>query len=249
MRKSCGKLYSKSCGKIIVKRGKLRKFLAESGRASCVCETIKAMSKNGSHKARNVISFMAVLIIIAAVVSAFVWPGWAVKSSGSSAGSSNASPAVPSQSSSASSSGSSVSASPLPSDASTLMKVMPEKVGSYVRGEIVTVKDWDETLPIEQYKITYSSGLVEKDIAVNVGQWADASYAMKQYSALTGNMRGKELGRGNVKVNGENKGTYLMTVDQADESKAIVVWQNDTVVFRAYGLKEVVGDFYMNFPL
>ena len=62
-------------------------------------------------------------------------------------------------------------------------------------------------------------------------------------------MRGKELGRGNVKVNGENKGTYLMTVDQADESKAIVVWQNDTVVFRAYGLKEVVGDFYMNFPL
>ena len=66
---------------------------------------------------------------------------------------------------------------------------------------------------------------------------------------LAGALTGEELGSGEVKVSGETKGSYVAKLDAADDTKAVAVWQNDTVVFQATGAKDSVVDFYMEFPL
>ncbi len=62
-------------------------------------------------------------------------------------------------------------------------------------------------------------------------------------------LTGEELGSGEVKVSGETKGSYVAKLDAADDTKAVAVWQNDTVVFQATGAEDSVADFYMEFPL
>lgn len=65
-----------------------------------------------------------------------------------------------------------------------------------------------------------------------MAQWSQDEDAQSQYDNLTGAMTGKELGSGNVKVSGETTGAYSAKTDPNDETKAIAVWRNDTVVFR-----------------
>ena len=50
-------------------------------------------------------------------------------------------------------------------------------------------------------------------------------------------------------MSGETKGSYVAKLDAADDTKAVAVWQNDTVVFQATGAEDSVADFYMEFPL
>ena len=95
----------------------------------------------------------------------------------------------------------------------------------------------------------YSTGDDAKTVTLVVGQWSSKDSAKQQFDALTGAMKGSELGSGNVKVSGNTTGSYLVKTDDGDPSKAISVWQNDTVVFQAKGQKAAVERFYQKFPL
>jgi len=62
-------------------------------------------------------------------------------------------------------------------------------------------------------------------------------------------MSGKELASGKVRSGGTVTGSYLEKADGEDAHTALVIWQNDTVVFRAQGQRAALEAFYKAFPL
>ena len=83
----------------------------------------------------------------------------------------------------------------------------------------------------------------------NHSQWNDGDKAQSQYDTLAEAMTGKEMGSGNVKVSGKTTGAYSAKADPDDDTKAVAVWRNDTVVFYATGAKNDIQRFYQQFPL
>ena len=189
----------------------------------------------------------AALVVVLALVSAFIWPGWALNkggearsqgttSQGASQGASE--PTTPS-----------IDAVALPDDASELLKAMPDSVLNFARTKAAAGTSWSGASPVEEYTLTYSTGTDGQEVTLEVAQWSQDEDAQSQYDNLTGAMTGKELGSGNVKVSGEATGAYSAKTDPNDETKAIAVWRNDTVVFQATGAKDSVQRFYQQFPL
>lgn len=189
----------------------------------------------------------AALVVVLALVSAFIWPGWALNkggearsqgttSQGASQGASE--PTTPS-----------IDAVALPDDASELLKAMPDSVLNFARTKADASTSWSGASPVEEYTLTYSTGTDGQGVTLEVAQWSQDEDAQSQYDNLTGAMTGKELGSGNVKVSGEATGAYSAKTDPNDETKAIAVWRNDTVVFQATGAKDSVQRFYQQFPL
>ena len=189
----------------------------------------------------------AALVVVLALVSAFIWPGWALNkggearsqgttSQGASQGASE--PTTPS-----------IDAVALPDDASELLKAMPDSVLNFARTKAAAGTSWSGASPVEEYTLTYSTGTDGQGVTLEVAQWSQDEDAQSQYDNLTGAMTGKELGSGNVKVSGEATGAYSAKTDPNDETKAIAVWRNDTVVFQATGAKDSVQRFYQQFPL
>lgn len=189
----------------------------------------------------------AALVVVLALVSAFIWPGWALNkggearsqgttSQGASQGASE--PTMPS-----------IDAVALPDDASELLKAMPDSVLNFARTKAAAGTSWSGASPVEEYTLTYSTGTDGQGVTLEVAQWSQDEDAQSQYDNLTGAMTGKELGSGNVKVSGEATGAYSAKTDPNDETKAIAVWRNDTVVFQATGAKDSVQRFYQQFPL
>ena len=189
----------------------------------------------------------AALVVVLALVSAFIWPGWALSkggearsqgttSQGASQGASE--PTTPS-----------IDAVALPDDASELLKAMPDSVLNFARTKAAAGTSWSGASPVEEYTLTYSTGTDGQEVTLEVAQWSQGEDAQSQYDNLTGAMTGKELGSGNVKVSGEATGAYSAKTDPNDETKAIAVWRNDTVVFQATGAKDSVRRFYQQFPL
>ena len=186
-------------------------------------------------------------MVVLALVSAFIWPGWALNkggearsqgttSQGASQGASE--PTTPS-----------IDAVALPDDASELLKAMPDSVLNFARTKAAAGTSWSGASPVEEYTLTYSTGTDGQEVTLEVAQWSQGEDAQSQYDNLTGAMTGKELGSGNVKVSGEATGAYSAKTDPNDETKAIAVWRNDTVVFQATGAKDSVRRFYQQFPL
>lgn len=137
----------------------------------------------------------------------------------------------------------------LPDDASELLKAMPDSVLNFARTKADASTSWSGASPVEEYTLTYSTGKDGQEVTLEVAQWSQDEDAQSQYDNLTGAMTGKELGSGNVKVSGEATGAYSAKTDPNDETKAIAVWRNDTVVFQATGAKDSVQRFYQQFPL
>lgn len=197
---------------------------------------------SSSHGKLIAVVVAAAVVIILAVLSAFVWPGWAVRDNEQSEDQQNEQveqrPETPS-----------IDAVALPEDASELLKAMPDSVLNFARTAAEASANWNGSTPLEEYTLTYSTGEAAEDVTLIVAQWSTADAAKPQYDALAGALTGEELGAGEVKVSGEAKGSYVVKADAADATKAVAVWQNDTAVFQATGVKESVLDFYMAFPL
>ena len=202
---------------------------------------------SSSHGKLIVAVIAAALVVVLALVSAFIWPGWALNkggearsqgttSQGASQGASE--PTTPS-----------IDAVALPDDASELLKAMPDSVLNFARTKAAAGTSWSGASPVEEYTLTYSTGTDGQEVTLEVAQWSQGEDAQSQYDNLTGAMTGKELGSGNVKVSGEATGAYSAKTDPNDETKAIAVWRNDTVVFQATGAKDSVRRFYQQFPL
>lgn len=202
---------------------------------------------SSSHGKLIVAVVAAALVVVLALVSAFIWPGWALNKGGeansqgttSQGASQDASePTTPS-----------IDAVALPDDASELLKAMPDSVLNFARTKAAAGTSWSGASPVEEYTLTYSTGTDGQEVTLEVAQWSLDEDAQSQYDNLTGAMTGKELGSGNVKVSGEATGAYSAKTDPNDETKAIAVWRNDTVVFQATGAKDSVQRFYQQFPL
>ena len=202
---------------------------------------------SSSHGKLIVAVVAAALVVVLALVSAFIWPGWALNK-GDGANSQGATSQGASQNASEPTTPS-IDAVALPDGASELLKAMPDSVLNFARTKADASTSWSGASPVEEYTLTYSTGTDGQEVTLEVAQWAQDEDAQSQYDNLTGAMTGKELGSGNVKVSGEATGAYSAKTDPNDETKAIAVWRNDTVVFQATGAKDSVRRFYQQFPL
>lgn len=189
----------------------------------------------------------AALVVVLALVSAFIWPGWALNKCGEARSQGTTSQGASQDASEPTTP--SIDAVALPDDASELLKAMPDAVLNFARTKAAAGTSWSGASPVEEYTLTYSTGTDGQEVTLEVAQWSQGEDAQSQYDNLTGAMTGKELGSGNVKVSGEATGAYSAKTDPNDETKAIAVWRNDTVVFQATGAKDSVRRFYQQFPL
>lgn len=202
---------------------------------------------SSSHGKLIVAVVAAALVVVLALVSAFIWPGWALNK-GDEANSQGITSQGASQDASEPTTPS-IDAVALPDDASELLKAMPDSVLNFARTKADASTSWSGASPVEEYTLTYSTGKDGQEVTLEVAQWSQDEDAQSLYDNLTGAMTGKELGSGNVKVSGEATGAYSAKTDPNDETKAIAVWRNDTVVFQATGAKDSVQRFYQQFPL
>ncbi len=185
----------------------------------------------------------AVVVVVLALVSAFIWPGWALNGSAGTAQEQQsevqgAEPTTPS-----------IDAVALPDDASELLKAMPDSVLNFARTNADASVSWGDASPLEEYTLTYSTGTDGQEVTLVAAQWSQSDDAKTQYDALAAAMTGEELGSGNVKVSGETTGAYSVKTNPDDENKAVALWQNGTVVFQATGSVDSVQRFYQEFPL
>ena len=168
----------------------------------------------------------AALVVVLALISAFVWPGWALNKNGQAgqAGqtSQQASTSNGTDGDKTEPTKPSIDAVALPDGASELLKAMPDSVLNYARTKADASTTWSSTSPVEEYALMYSTGKKGQDVTLEVG---------------------------NVKVSGKTTGAYSAKADPDDDTKAVAVWRNDTVVFYATGAKNDIQRFYQQFPL
>ena len=186
----------------------------------------------------------AALVVLLALLSAFVWPGWALNR-----GTDNGDPSASPTTTSPEATTPTIDAKALPDDASELLKAMPDSVLNFARVEAAPSANWTATSPLEEYTLSYQTGDDDNTVTLIVAQWTTADGAKKQYDVIAGSLKGTELASGSVKVSGNSTGSYVVKSDADDDSKAVALWQNDTAVFQATGTKDSVQRFYQKFPL
>lgn len=199
----------------------------------------KSSPASGVARRARIVVAVAAAVVALAFVSAFGWPGWAVRTAPTPT-------EVPSAVASATPT---VDPSALPDDASALLKAMPDHVAGFARGEAAATDAWESAGPVEEYAVVYTTGDAAKDVRLTVGQWADEEAAADQYDALAKALTGKQIAAGGIKVSGETTGSYLVAADKDDASRATAVWRNDTACFRLTGPTESVETVYRLFPL
>lgn len=201
----------------------------------------RSSSQHGHGKLIAVI-IAAALVIILALLSAFVWPGWALNKNadGAQTGKTQQTtqPTTPS-----------IKATALPDNATELLKAMPDSVLNYARTKADASTTWNSASPLEEYTLTYSTGKKAADVTLVVAQWTTADPAKTQYDALAKGLTGKSVASGAVKVQGDTTGDYVVKTNADDAKKATALWRNDTVVFQVTGAKDAVQRFYQKFPL
>ena len=119
----------------------------------------------------------AALVVVLALISAFVWPGWALNKNGQAgqAGqtSQQASTSNGTDGDKTEPTKPSIDAVALPDGASELLKAMPDSVLNYARTKADASTTWSSTSPVEEYALTYSTGKKGQDVTLEVGQWND----------------------------------------------------------------------------
>ncbi|WP_125206483.1 MULTISPECIES: hypothetical protein [Isoptericola] len=190
---------------------------------------------------RRKIGLVVALVVIAAVavVTAFVWPGFARQ---------EAEP-LPDVTVTAAPPTPTAEPADLPEDATELLSSMPGSVLQLVRLEAAEDTGFEEdTEAVEAWGLTYGDGSDGgAEVAFRVGQWADADAAGEVHGALL-EAAGDTTAEGDVTVGGEVVGTYAVTPGE-QPGTSVVTWRNDTVVLQARGPEQLVQDFYQAFPL
>lgn len=171
-----------------------------------------------SSRRRGIVVILAIVVVLLTVLSAFVWPGWAMRHNTSQSAQtttqttqSQQRPEKPA-----------IDAVALPQDATDLMKALPDAVLNFARTKVEASTEWQDMSPLEEYTVTYSTGEKGHDITMSVAQWSDASEATKLYEQLSTTDKasnGKLLAHGSVKVSGAQTGLYeVYELPVADES-------------------------------
>lgn len=197
-------------------------------------------TRSSSHRNLFIVIIAAVVIIALSVMSAFVWPGWALNKQADQPQQQQQvdQPAKPT-----------IDAVALPKDATELLKAMPDSVLNFARTKADESETWKSASPLEEYTLTYGTGKKDGNVTLVVGQWSASDSAKTQYESLIGELSGKTLYSGAVKVQGNETGEYVIKADSGDSDSATAVWYNDTVVFQATGSADNVQRFVRKFPL
>ena len=213
-----------------------------SGAPQTPDSTAKAVHRGHAIAAGVIIG--TVVVVVAALFTAFVWPGWASRFIPNTVQTSQQSSGTAKKQTK-----STATAVPLASDASTLLKAMPDEVGAFARQTVSDSSEWKDSTPIEEHSITYSTGDNDNGtVTLLVAQWASSSDAEKQYQVVLSTLTGKKIAAGAVKVSGQKTGSYELH-DTSKANQTVALWRNDTCLFRVTGPSDAVADFYKDFPL
>ncbi|MDK7259556.1 hypothetical protein HXT25_04275 [Gardnerella sp. DNF00476] len=196
-------------------------------------------SVSASHNNLRKVLIVAVIVVVLAIVSAFIWPGWALnRQQPQSAKTQVSSAKTPS-----------IKSKDLPSTSTALLRSMPDSVLDFARVDACPSAKWSSASPLEEYTVRYSTGESGSDVSVVVAQWSSRDLANKQYELLTDALAGSDIASGKIQVAGKATGSYVLKADDNSKTKASAIWQNDTVVFEVTGLKQSVERFYKQFPM
>ncbi|RFT37074.1 hypothetical protein HXT42_01315 [Gardnerella sp. DNF01192] len=193
---------------------------------------------NSSHSKLLVVLTSAAVIVVLALISAFMWPGWALNHENVASKNHMVMPKTPS-----------IPSKPLPASSTSLLKAMPDSVLDFARVDAIPSANWTESSPLEEYSVKYSTGQPDGEVSVTVAQWSNRDSANKQYEALVDGLKGSDIASGKIQVSGKTYGSYVLRNDENDKSQASALWQNDTAVFEVKGAKQAVERFYHKFPM
>ena len=182
-------------------------------------------SVSASHNNLRKVLIVAVIVVVLAIVSAFIWPGWALNRQQPQ------------------------SAKTQVSSAKTPSIKSKDCVLDFARVDASPSAKWSSASPLEEYTVRYSTGESGSDVSVVVAQWSSRDLANKQYELLTDALAGSDIASGRIQVAGKATGSYVLKADDNSKTKASAIWQNDTVVFEVTGLKQSVERFYKQFPM
>lgn len=148
-------------------------------------------STTQSHGKLIAVVVAAAVVIILAVLSAFVWPGWAIqKNDGTSTTTQNSQQKTESSEPTKPT----IDATALPDDASELLKAMPGSVLNYARTKADASTTWNSASPLEEYTLTYSTGDAAKDVTLVAAQWSSGR-TMPRPSTMRWSLRRPAMSR------------------------------------------------------
>jgi hypothetical protein len=179
------------------------------------------------------------VVVAAALVSAFAWPGFAIPEP-------LPTPTVTVQ-------------APIPTptiapaerlvETTPLLDALPDKVLAFVQQGIEPFDSWktDHTA-LEAWTLTYADGegAASTKLTLDLGQWATETFATSFFDAQV-LAAGEPTMSGDVLVGETAVGQYAMF--ESATGASTIWWRNATVVFRLTGPADVIADFYTAFPV
>lgn len=185
-----------------------------------------------------VASAAGALVLTIVLLTAFVWPGFAREEPTPQA---TVTAPVPTPT---------LSPSGRPKDQTAFVEAQPDAVLALALREVTEDSSWeDDADAVEAWQLVYADadGEGATTVQVHVGQWEDADDATGAYEALV-KAAGEPTGEGEVAVDGETTGAYVVTPGSTAGS-GVVTWRNGTAVLQATGPADVIEDFYSAYPL
>jgi hypothetical protein len=178
------------------------------------------------------------VVVVVALLTALVWPGFALPAEPAPAATVTAPPPSPT-----------VSPARREGEQTELTAALPDTVLQYAQLGFAESTTWGaQDDVVEAWELTYAdgAGVGASAVTVQVGQWADEP-AAEGFAAAWLEDAGEAAKEGEVTVGDEVTGTYAV-VPGADGA-ATVMWRNGTVVITATGPADAVEDFYSAYPL
>lgn len=179
------------------------------------------------------------LVLVVMVLTAFVWPGFAVTPEPEPTATVTAPVPTPT-----------ISPSGRPEEQTAFLQATPDTVLQLALRAASPDDAWvSDADAVEAWSLTYADGDAADAAKVDLvaGQWEDADAATSTYEALV-KAAGTPIDEGDVLVRGEHAGRYVVTPGSATGT-AVVTWRNGTAVLQATGATDLVQDFYTAYPL
>jgi len=185
-----------------------------------------------------VASAAGALVLLVALATAFLWPGFAVPEPLPTPTTTvTAEPPAPT-----------LEPAPRTGEQTDLTGAVPDVAREFVQRAFAHHAAWEEEHgALESWTFTFADveGADARTITLLVGQWPDADQARSFHESQV-RAAGSTVRDGEVTVGGEVVGTYALS-GTADD--AVLWWRNGTVVLRAEGPQEALEVFYTAFPL
>ena len=185
-----------------------------------------------------VASLAGALVLLVALGTAFLWPGFAVPEP----------LPTPTTTVTAEPPTATIEPAPRTGEQTALTQAVPDVAREFVQQSFANHPGWEEEHgAVEAWTFTFADaeGAGATTIDLLVRQWPDADQARSFHDAQV-RAAGATIRGGEVTVGGDAVGTYAIS---GTADAAVMWWRNGTVVLRAEGPQEALEAFYTAFPL